>query len=83
LGQQTLEEALGCRLVAAFLQQDIELSTMLVDGAPQQIRLTADIDEDLVEMPRCAGSRPGLLYPMGKVRAELVTPPPGPPCRTT
>lgn len=51
LPQETLEEALGSSLIAALLQQDVKFGTMLVDGTPQQIRLTADVDEDLVQMP--------------------------------
>jgi len=38
-GEHALEEAFRGRLVAALLQKDVEFGAMLIEGAPQQIRL--------------------------------------------
>ena len=55
LDQQLLEEALGGCLVTALLQQYVELGAMLIDGTPSQLRFTADVDEDFVQMPGGSG----------------------------
>ena len=39
--EHSLEEAFHGRLVAALLQKDVELRTVLIDSAPQQIGLAA------------------------------------------
>jgi hypothetical protein len=48
---------------------------MLIDSAPQQVRFTADMDEDFVQMSSRTGHRPHLLDTLGELLAELVTPP--------
>jgi len=50
-GQNSLEDALGCRLVAVLLQQDVEFGTVLINGTPQQVRLTAKRHKHLVKVP--------------------------------
>ncbi|KWC76354.1 hypothetical protein WL56_26665 [Burkholderia cepacia] len=53
--QHSLEETFGGSFITPLLQQDVEFGTMLVDGAPQHIRLAAQSHEHLVEVPGAAG----------------------------
>lgn len=43
--------AAGC-LVSTRLQQDIEFGTVLIDGAPQQVRLSSQRHKHFIEVPR-------------------------------
>jgi hypothetical protein len=56
------------------LHQHIELSTVLVDRSPQQIRLTAQCHEHLVQMPYAARPGPRCFGAPGEFGAELVAP---------
>src|SRR4030095_14300585 len=75
-GEHALEEALRCDLVAAFLQKDIELGAMLIDGAPQQVGFAAQRHEHLVQMPGRSRLAACALGAMRETRAELVAPAP-------
>lgn len=44
-GGHAFEETLRGGLITLLLQQDIRFGTMLIDGAPQHIRLAGHVDE--------------------------------------
>lgn len=75
-GKHALEKALGCRLVATLLQQDIEFGTVLINCTPQQIRLAAQRNKHFVEMPGGTRLATRSLDAMGEARAEFVAPAP-------
>jgi hypothetical protein len=75
-GKNALEKPLGCRLVPAFLQQDIELYAALIDCSSQQIGLAAKCHEHFVEVPGRAWLATRSLDAMREPRAELVGPTP-------
>src|SRR5690606_3674979 len=54
--------------------KDVEFGAMLVDGTPQQVRLTAQRHEHLVQMPGRARLAARGFGAMRKARAELVAP---------
>jgi hypothetical protein len=55
--QQLAQQALGRLLVATTLNQHVEHDAVLVDGAPEIMLLTGDLEDDFIEMPFVA--RPG------------------------
>ncbi len=73
-GKHAPEKPLGCSLVATLLQQDVEFDAVLVDCAPQQVRLATQGEEHLVEMPCATRLAARRFHPMGKTRAELLAP---------
>ncbi|MGF6292622.1 hypothetical protein QFZ98_004483 [Paraburkholderia youngii] len=73
-GQHAVEEALCCGLIAMFLQQDVEFGAVLVDCPPEQIRLTAQRNEDFVKMPCAPRLAASSLDAMCEARAEFVAP---------
>ncbi len=73
-GQHAVEEALCCGLVAMFLQQDVEFGAVLVDCPPEQIRLTAQRNEDFVQMPCAPRLAASSFDAMCEARAEFVAP---------
>ncbi|MDQ1013572.1 hypothetical protein QFZ43_000121 [Streptomyces afghaniensis] len=48
---QAAEEAPGRGLVPAVLHEDVQDVAVLVDGPPQVLRFSIDLDEDLVQVP--------------------------------
>jgi hypothetical protein len=48
----------GRGLVPPVLYEDVEDVAVLVDGPPQVLQLTVDLDEDLVKVPLVAGPGP-------------------------
>jgi hypothetical protein len=56
LAQETPQQALGCRGVAAGLDNLIEHVTILIHGPPQPVLLARDRDDDLVEVPDVAAA---------------------------
>ncbi len=73
-GQHAVEEALCCGLIAMFLQQDVEFGDVLVDCPPEQIRLTAQRNEDFVQMPCAPRLAAGNFDAMCEAHAEFVAP---------
>src|SRR4051795_1991773 len=61
-------------LVAPALDHDIEHDAVLVDGAPEIMRLAGDLEDDFIHVPFVAG--PGQPPPddVGELLAELQTP---------
>jgi hypothetical protein len=73
-GQHAFEEALRGGLVATFLQQDVEFSTVLIDCAPEQVRLTAQRHENFVKMPCAARFAASRLDAMCEACAKFIAP---------
>ena len=74
--QQTPEESLGGRRIAAFLNEDVEHNAILIHGAPQITLHALDPDEHLVHVPLVAGSRPSAAQAVSKALAEFLAPAP-------
>ena len=51
IAQQSAKEPLGCTLIAARLQQNIDDITVLIDGTPKILLLAVDSDEEFVQIP--------------------------------
>jgi len=75
-GEHALEKPLGCSLVATLLLQDIEFGTVLVNGAPRQVRLAAQHHKHFVKVPGRTGLATRRLNAMREARTELLTPAP-------
>ena len=62
------------RVSPAGLNQDIENEAILIDRAPQPVRLASNRDDDLIHMPFVAASRRALADLIGERLAELLPP---------
>lgn len=51
---QPTEESLGCTLIAARLQQNIDHVSVLINGTPEILLLAVDSDEQFVQIPDVA-----------------------------
>jgi hypothetical protein len=51
---QSAQESLGCTLIAARLQQNVDHVTVLVDGTPEILLASVDSNEQLVQIPGIA-----------------------------
>jgi hypothetical protein len=55
-----MQEALGCCLIATLLNKDVQYDSVLIDGSPQPVTLTTDLERHFVQMPlvaaRCSSS---------------------------
>jgi hypothetical protein len=49
--QQSAKKPLGCTLIAARLQQNIDDITILIHGPPKILLLAVDSDEEFVQIP--------------------------------
>jgi len=72
--RHTLEEAFGSGFVAPLLHRDVEFGTMLVHRSPKLVRLAAQGDEHLVEVPSTTGLAPRGFDSVSKALAEFVAP---------
>ena len=74
--QQLAHQPLGCPLVPARLDQDVEDLALLVDGAPQVHAPAGDAHDHLIQMPPIA--RPGAPLPQSprEERTEFQDPAP-------
>ena len=68
------KEAFGSALVPVLLHKDVQHITILIDGAPEVMPLTADCDEDLVHEPGIAQTPLAASKTSGEDAAELETP---------
>ena len=71
---QLAKKPLSGTSITASLDQDIEYVTILIDGAPQVLLPTADLHEDLIEIPCIAELRLAPTGSGGIFRPELLTP---------
>ena len=60
--------------VSSTLGQDVENEAILIDSAPQPVRLAPNRDDDLIHMPFVAASRRALADLIGERLAELLPP---------
>ena len=74
--QQPSEEPHGRKTVAFRLDENVDHNTILVDGSPEIMPHTIDVEKDLVQMPFVARSRTPLPQAIGIPLAELVAPAP-------
>jgi hypothetical protein len=74
--QQLAEEPHGGEAVALRLDQNIEDDTVLIDGPPEVMSDTVDLEEDLIQMPLVA--RPGTPSPqaIGELASKFIAPAP-------
>ena len=74
--QQSAKEPLGCTLIAARLQQNIEDITVLIHGTPKILLLAVDSDEEFVQIPGITEASLFSLKTSGIVGSEFPAPPP-------
>ncbi len=74
---QLAEKTSGSTDIAAFLDQNIQHVAPVIDGTPQPVRLTADGDNHLVDMPFVTRRRSVALDLRGDLRPEPDRPIPG------
>jgi len=72
--QQLAKEFLGSLFIAERLHQNIEHLAVLIDGAPQILRLAIDREIDFIEMPAISRARCPGPQPLGIGSAKLVRP---------
>ena len=72
--QQSAKEPLGCTLIAARLQQNINDITILIHGTPKILLLAVDSDEEFVQMPAIPKAALFLLKTSGIVGSEFPAP---------
>ena len=72
--QQSAEEPLGCTLIAARLQQNIDDITILIHGPPKILLLAVDSDEEFVQIPGITEASLFLLETSGIVGSEFQAP---------
>jgi hypothetical protein len=72
--QQSAKEPLGCTLIAARLQQNINDITILIHGTPKILLLAVDSDEEFVQILGITEAALFLLKTSGLVGSEF--PPP-------
>jgi len=72
--EQLAEELLRRDCVAAALHQDVEYDPVLIDGSPEVVSNTVDLDEYLVQVPLVARARPSAPQGVGVVLSELLGP---------
>ncbi len=72
--QKFAKELRGGGFVAATLDQNVENISLLIDRAPQIVRVAVDREEHLVEMPRVARARTTTAQLIGKLLAKLQAP---------
>ena len=72
--QQSAKEPLGCTLMAARLQQNIDDITILIHGTPKIMLLPVDPDEEFVQIPGITEAALFLLKTSGIVGSEFPAP---------
>ena len=74
--QQSAKESLGCKLIAARLQQNLDDITVLIHGTPKILLLAVDSDEEFVQIPGVTEAPLFLFQTSGIVGSEFPAPPP-------
>jgi hypothetical protein len=72
--QQSAKEPLGCTLIAARLQQNIDDITILIHGTPKILLPAVDSDEEFVQIPGITEASLFLLKTSGIVGPEFPAP---------
>jgi hypothetical protein len=72
--QQSAREPLGCTLIAARLQQNIDDITILIHGTPKILLLAVDSDEKFVQIPGITEASLFTLKASGIVGSEFPAP---------
>ena len=71
-----MQKALGRRLIAPLLDEDVQHNAVLIDGPPQPVALAVDLEQHLVQMPLVAGLRSASAQVGRVARPECVAPVP-------
>ena len=74
--QQSAKEPLGCTLIAARLQENIDDITVLIHGTPKILLMTVNSDEKLIQVPSIPETTLLLLETPSKVGSEFPAPSP-------
>src|SRR5262249_19977296 len=74
--QRAAQKGLRCRAVAACLDQDVEYHASLVDGTPQPMLPSVDLELHLVQVPLVPWSGAPPTQRRGKHGPELAAPQP-------
>ncbi len=74
--QQSVKESLGCTLIAATLQQNIDDIPVLIHGTPKILLPAVDSDEEFVQIPGITETTLFLFQTSGKVGSEFPAPSP-------
>jgi hypothetical protein len=72
--QQSAKEPLGCTLITARLQQNINDITILIHGTPKILLLAVDSDEEFVQIPGITEASLFTLKASGIVGSEFPAP---------
>ena len=72
--QQSAKEPLGCTLIAARLQQNINDITILIHGTPKILLLAVDSHEEFIQIPGITEASLFLLKTSGIVGSEFPAP---------
>jgi hypothetical protein len=74
--QKPAEESDGSETIPLRLDENIKNDTVLIDGPPEVMSGTVDLEEDLIQMPLVA--RPGTPSPqaIGELASEFIAPAP-------
>ena len=72
--KHTTQEALSGNLIAPLLDQDVQNNSVLVNGSPQPVAFTADLQRHLVQVPLVVGSPSSSTQPCSEGGAELGAP---------
>jgi len=73
-GEYLTQESLGRLLITSALHQDVEHNAGLVNSSPQPVLLTADLQQDLVQVPLVAGAPSSSSQSSRKGSTELGAP---------
>src|SRR5690349_3325725 len=74
--QQLAKEPHRRQTISFGLHQNINHHTLLIDGPPEIMPHTIDVEEDLVQMPLIARPRPSFPQPRCELLPELFAPSP-------
>ena len=61
-------------LIASALHQHVEHHPGLIDGAPEPVRHTVDLEDDLIQVPLVTGASQSAADPVGERLTELAAP---------
>src|ERR671929_707045 len=72
--QQLAKQARGGPLVSPALNQDVEHDSILVDGPPEPVLLSADPQADFIQVPLVSRTGQPAPDPVGELLTELARP---------
>ena len=73
---QTLQKSPRCLCIAVFLNQNVQCIPVRINGTPQPVFLTIDLDDNLIQMPFVRWARPVTFDAIGEMSTKTVHPKP-------